>query len=332
MNLVKRPRRLRASGAIRDMVREHEVSVSDLIAPLFVKADDAAPEPIESMPNQFRFSIPDLVKECRELNDVGIRGIALFPVTPTDRKDPLGKEAINPDGLGPQALRAVKEAVPDLLLFADIALDPFTSHGHDGILTADGLDVVNDATVEALSGMAVVHADAGADFVAPSDMMDGRIAAIRTALDAAGFTGTGILAYSAKFASAYYGPFRDAVGSASAAGTRGLDKRSYQLDPANRREALKDALLDEAEGADMLMVKPGGPYLDIIRELREATSLPVSAYQVSGEYAQIHAAAKLGWLDYEKTRDESLLALKRAGADVILSYFAKEIATQITKR
>ncbi|MFT4692144.1 MAG: porphobilinogen synthase [Limisphaerales bacterium] len=328
MNLVKRPRRLRSSAAIRDMVREHQVAASDLIAPLFVKADESAPEPIGSMPNQFRLSIPDLVKECRKLNAAGVRGVALFPVTPSARKDPLGKESVNPDGLGPRALRAVKEALPDLLLFADLALDPFTSHGHDGILTADGLDVVNDATVEVLSQMAVVHAEAGADFVAPSDMMDGRIAAIRAALDSASFTGTGILAYSAKFASAYYGPFRDAVGSASAAGTRGLDKRSYQLDPANRREALKDALLDEAEGADMLMVKPGGPYLDIIRELRNATSLPVAAYQVSGEYAQIHAASQLGWLDYENTRDESLLALKRAGADIILTYFAKEIATR----
>ncbi|MGY8673509.1 MAG: porphobilinogen synthase [Verrucomicrobiia bacterium] len=301
MNLVKRPRRLRSSAAIRDMVREHQVAASDLIAPLFVKADESAPEPIGSMPNQFRLSIPDLVKECRKLNAAGVRGVALFPVTPSARKDPLGKESVNPDGLGPRALRAVKEALPDLLLFADLALDPFTSHGHDGILTADGLDVVNDATVEVLSQMAVVHAEAGADFVAPSDMMDGRIAAIRAALDSASFTGTGILAYSAKFASAYYGPFRD---------------------------ALKDALLDEAEGADMLMVKPGGPYLDIIRELRNATSLPVAAYQVSGEYAQIHAASQLGWLDYENTRDESLLALKRAGADIILTYFAKEIATR----
>ena len=329
MNLTKRPRRLRSSAGIREMVRENSVTADDLIAPLFVKADDGEPVPIESMPGQFRLSIADLIKECTELHQLGIRGVALFPVTPDDRKDPLGTESVNPEGLGPRALRAVKEAVPDLLLFADIALDPFTSHGHDGILNADGTDVLNDPTVETLAKMAVVHAQAGADFVAPSDMMDGRVGAIRAALDETELTRTGILAYSAKFASAYYGPFREAVGSASAAGTRALDKRSYQMSPANRREAIKDALLDEDEGADLLMVKPGGPYLDIIRELRDATQLPVAAYQVSGEYAQIHAAAKMGWLDYEKTRDESLLALKRAGADVILTYFAKEFAAAI---
>ncbi|MBG89506.1 MAG: porphobilinogen synthase [Verrucomicrobiales bacterium] len=326
MNLLKRPRRLRSSSAIRDLVQEARVEITDLIAPLFVKADDGAPVPIESMPNQFRFSITDLVQECKELCDAGVRGVALFPVTPDEKKDPLGKESTNPDGLGPRALRAINGEVPDLLLFADIALDPFTSHGHDGILTEDGSDVVNDATVETLTKMAIVHAEAGAHFVAPSDMMDGRVGAIRKALDSKGLNQTGILAYSAKFASAYYGPFRDAVGSASAAGTRSLDKRSYQLNPANRREAIRDALLDEGEGADMLMVKPGGPYLDIIRDLREASSLPIAAYQVSGEYAQIHATAKLGWLDYEKTRNESLLSLKRAGADVILTYFAKELA------
>lgn len=326
MNLIKRPRRIRSSAAIREMVQETRVTAADLIAPLFVKHDDGPPVPIESMPGQCRLSIADLVKECVELQKLGVRGVALFPVTPDERKDPLGKESMNPDGLGPAALRAVKEAVPGLLLFADIALDPFTSHGHDGILNEDGTDVLNDPTVETLAKMAVVHAKAGADFVAPSDMMDGRIGAIRSALDAAGLTQTGILAYSAKFASAYYGPFREAVGSATAAGTRSLDKRSYQMNPANRREAIKDALLDEEEGADMLMVKPGGPYLDIIRELRDTTRLPIAAYQVSGEYAQIHAAAKMGWLDYAKTRDESLLSLKRAGADIILTYFAREAA------
>ncbi|MBL6764458.1 MAG: porphobilinogen synthase [Verrucomicrobiae bacterium] len=326
MNLIKRPRRIRSSAAIREMVQETRVTAADLIAPLFVKHDDGPPVPIESMPGQCRLSIADLVKECVELQKLGVPGVALFPVTPDERKDPLGKESMNPDGLGPAALRAVKEAVPGLLLFADIALDPFTSHGHDGILNEDGTDVLNDPTVETLAKMAVVHAKAGADFVAPSDMMDGRIGAIRSALDAAGLTQTGILAYSAKFASAYYGPFREAVGSATAAGTRSLDKRSYQMNPANRREAIKDALLDEEEGADMLMVKPGGPYLDIIRELRDTTRLPIAAYQVSGEYAQIHAAAKMGWLDYAKTRDESLLSLKRAGADIILTYFAREAA------
>jgi porphobilinogen synthase len=213
----------------------------------------------------------------------------------------------------------------------DIALDPYTTHGHDGVLNAAGDDVENDRTVSILAQMAVLHARAGVDLVAPSDMMDGRVGAIRRALDAAGFERTGIMAYSAKFASAYYGPFRDAVGSAKAAGTRLLGKATYQLDPANRREALVEAALDEAEGADILMVKPAGPYLDIIRDVREATRKPVAAYQVSGEYSQIHAAARLGWLDYEKARDESLLAIRRAGADMILTYFAGEVAAKLGK-
>ena len=213
----------------------------------------------------------------------------------------------------------------------DIALDPYTTHGHDGVLTADGRDVANDATVEILVKMAVLHARNGVDFVAPSDMMDGRIGAIRQALDAAGYEQTAIMGYSAKFASAYYGPFRDAVGSAAAAGTRSLDKRTYQLNPANRREALAEVALDEAEGADILMVKPAGAYLDIIREVRDATLKPVAAYQVSGEYAQIQAAAKMGWLDLERTRHESLIAIKRAGADMILTYFAKEMAAVLKK-
>ena len=250
----------------------------------------------------------------------------MFPVTAAERKDSVGREVLNPDGIGLRAVRALKAAVPELALFTDIALDPYTSHGHDGLLTADGADVDNDRTVAVLAEMAILQARAGTDFVAPSDMMDGRVGAIRTALDAAGYTHTGILAYSAKFASAYYGPFREAVGSAPAAGRRTLDKRTYQMDPANPRSALADALLDEAEGADVLMVKPAGPYLDILVRLRQATRLPLAAYQVSGEYAQLHAAARLGWLDLESTRDESLLAIKRAGADLIFTYFAKEVA------
>jgi porphobilinogen synthase len=307
-------------------VQETRIVAADLIAPLFVKDGDGAPEPVSSMPGVFRLSLTDLVAECRELHALGVRGVALFPVTPGALKNATGTEALNPDCLGLRAVRAVKAVVPGLVLFTDIALDPYTSHGHDGLLTADGRDVDNDATVAMLAKMAVLHAAAGTDFVAPSDMMDGRVAAIRAALDAAGRTQTGILAYAAKFASAYYGPFREAVGSASAAGTTSLDKRTYQLNPANRREAIADALLDEAEGADLLMVKPAGPYLDIIRELREASSLPLAAYQVSGEYAQLHAAAERGWLDLAKTRDESLLAIKRAGADLILTYFAKDVA------
>jgi len=326
---VLRPRRIRRTSAIRDLVQETRVTAADLIAPLFVKEGSEAPEPVGSMPGVFRLNLDDLVAECRALAALGIRGIALFPVTPPALKNPQGTEALNPGCLVLRAVRAVKAAVPELVLFTDIALDPYTSHGHDGVLTPDGTDVDNDATVEILARMSVLHAEAGTDFVAPSDMMDGRVAALRAALDAAGYSQTGILAYSAKFASAYYGPFREAVGSAAAAGTKLLDKRTYQLNPANRREAIADALLDESEGADLLMVKPAGPYLDIVRELRDASSLPIAAYQVSGEYAQIHAAAEKGWLDLRKTRDESLLAIRRAGADLILTYFAKALATDL---
>lgn len=324
--LIRRPRRLRRTPAIRDMVRETVLTPEDLIAPLFVIDGEGEPEPVESMPGVSRLTIPDLIRECRELRGLGIPAAALFPRMDPVLKDARGTAALDPDGLTLRAVRAVKEAVPDLALLTDIALDPFTTHGHDGVLNTRETDVDNDATVEILCEMAVLHARAGVDFVAPSDMMDGRVGAIRKALDAAGFTGTGILAYSVKFASAYYGPFRDAVGSASAAGTRLLDKKSYQLNPANRREALTEAALDEAEGADILMVKPAGAYLDIIRDLREQTRLPVAAYQVSGEYAQIQAAARMGWLDKERIRDESLLAIKRAGADMILTYFANEAA------
>lgn len=305
------------------------MTADDLVAPLFVVDGKAEPEEIVSMPGAYRLNIADLVKECRALRKLGVRAVALFPKLDKALKTPHGAEALNPDTLVLRAIRAVKKAVPDLLVVADLALDPYTTHGHDGVLTADGADVDNDTTVAALAEMAVLHAEAGTDLVAPSDMMDGRVGAIRKALDVADHTGTAILAYAAKFNSAYYGPFREAVGSAQAAGTKLLGKQTYQLDPANRREALKDALLDEAEGADLLMVKPAGAYLDIIRELREATRLPVAAYQVSGEYSQIHAAAKLGWLDLRRTRDESLLAIKRAGAEIILTYFAKAVAQDL---
>lgn len=310
------------------MVEETRVGPSDLIAPLFVREGGGSPDPVGSMPGVLRRSIADLVLEARELADLGIPGIAIFPVTDPALKDPKGTAALHPDGVVIRAIRELKRTVPGLLVFTDLALDPYTIHGHDGLLAPDGIHVDNDATVEVLAKMAVLHAEAGADFVSPSDMMDGRVRVIREALDAAGATGTGILSYAAKFASAYYGPFREAVGSAAAAGTRSLDKRTYQLNPANRREAVADALLDEQEGADVLMVKPAGPYLDVIAELRSATRLPIAAYQVSGEYAQIHAAARLGWLDLERTRDESLLAIKRAGADVILTYFARDVASR----
>jgi porphobilinogen synthase len=328
MNLPIRPRRLRKSAEIRDLVRENLVTPQDLVQPLFVIDGGGPAEEIASMPGQRRLTISQLVAECRELYEAGIRGVALFPKLDARLKDPRGTEALSKKTLILRAVRAVKAAVPKLLLFTDIALDPYTSHGHDGVLTEDGSDVDNDATVDLLCKMALLHAEAGVDFVAPSDMMDGRIGAIRAALDAAGYEETGLLAYSAKFASAYYGPFRDAVGSASAAGTNLLGKDTYQLDPANARAAAREVALDEAEGADIVMVKPAGPYLDILRQTRAATNLPVAAYQVSGEYSQIVAAAQLGWLDRERTRDESLLAIKRAGADIILTYFAGEIARQ----
>ncbi len=329
LSLTHRPRRRRRTSAIRELFHEVQLQSSNLIAPLFVQDGDLPPTTIPSMPGVFRLSIPDLLLECHKLAALGVHGVALFPVTPAIRKDVSGREALNPDCLVLRTVRAIKRELPELVLFTDIALDPYTTHGHDGVLNKTGDDVDNDLTVEILAKMAVLHAQAGSDFVAPSDMMDGRVGAIRSALDTDGHSGTGIMAYSAKFASAYYGPFRDAVGSATAAGTRALDKRTYQMNPANPREAVLDALLDEAEGADVLMVKPAGPYLDILHALRRETRLPLAAYQVSGEYAQIHAAAQLGWLDLVKTRQESLLAIKRAGADLILTYFARDIAQEL---
>jgi porphobilinogen synthase len=252
--------------------------------------------------------------------------VALFPSLDGSKKSDDGREATNPDTLVLRAIRAVKEAVPEIAVITDLALDPYTTDGHDGLWDAGAQDLANDATVEVLTEMAVLAAESGVDMVAPSDMMDGRVGAIREVLDGNGYEKTAIMAYSAKFASAFYGPFRDAVGSAASAGTHALDKRTYQLNPANRREALTEIALDEEEGADILMVKPAGPYLDIIREVREETDLPLAAYQVSGEYAQIMAAAERGWLDLERCRDESLLAIRRAGADMILSYFARDWA------
>lgn len=328
LDLPRRPRRLRRTASLRSMTQETYVRVEDLIAPLIVK-ESGEKEPVGSMPGLFRLNIEDLVAECRELAELGVLAVAIFPNMDPSLKDALGSEAGNPDTLTLRAVRAIKAAVPELSVITDVALDPYTTHGHDGVLNEDGSYVVNDETVRRLCEMAVLQAEAGVDIVAPSDMMDGRVGAIREALDARGFIDTAIMAYSAKFASAYYGPYREAVGSAKAAGTTLLGKETYQMNPANRREAIMDALMDEDEGADFVMVKPAGAYLDIIRELRDAATSPVAAYQVSGEYAQIHAAAQLGWLDYEKTRDESLLAIKRAGADVILTYFAKEVAKKL---
>ena len=278
------------------------------------------------MPGVFRYNINDLVRTAVDVYKLGIPAIALFPSIHPDLKNLQGTEATNPDTLVVRAIKAIKAEVPELSIIADVALDPYTTHGHDGLLNEDGTAILNDETVEILEEMALHLADAGVDWVAPSDMMDGRIGAIREALETNGFTNTCIMAYSAKYASAYYGPFRDAVGSSAAAGTHHLDKAGYQMNPANRREAMTEVALDIEEGADAIMVKPAGPYLDIIRDVREGTTLPVAAYQVSGEYAQIHAAAQMGWLDLEKCRLESLLAIKRAGADMILSYFSQAIA------
>jgi len=325
VNLPVRLRRLRQSSAIRRLVRETQVTSADLIQPLFVH-DASENAPIASLPGVVRHTVDSLLVVCRELAELGIPGVAIFPVILPERKDSLGSHGLAEDNLLYHIVRRVKAEVPELAIITDVALDPYTNHGHDGVLTEDGSQVANDETVKLLCRLAVNEARAGADIVAPSDMMDGRVAAIRAALDAEGFTNTMILSYAAKFASAYYGPFRDAVGSKVGKGA--ISKASYQMDPANAREAIREVLLDEAEGADVVMVKPAGAYLDVIRSVREATRLPVAAYQVSGEYAQIHAAAQLGWLDYESTRDEALLAIKRSGADMILTYFAKEVAEE----
>lgn len=326
LDLPQRPRRLRRNATIRAMVEDTVLRPADLIAPLFVIDGKGSPEPVESMPGVSRLNIRDLVKECRALHKLGVPAVALFPKLDAKLKDAEGTSALDEDGLILRAVRSLKKAVPDLMITTDVALDPFTTHGHDGVLNEAKDDVDNDRTVSILCDMAVLHAQAGVDIVAPSDMMDGRIGAIRESLDDEDFENTAIMAYSAKFNSAYYGPFRDAVGSAKAAGTNVLSKATYQLNPANRREAMEEATLDLEEGADIVMVKPAGAYLDIIRDIRDFSDKPVAAYQVSGEYSQIHAAAKLGWLDYEKVRHESLLAIKRAGADLILTYFAKEMA------
>jgi porphobilinogen synthase len=320
-----RPRRLRRSAGLRELTEETTLRRTDLVQPVFVKEEGAA-EAVESMPEVNRLTIPDLIAECRRLSDLGIRAVALFPRIASEMKDSRGGEALREETLVLRASRALKKALPELILITDLALDPYTDHGHDGILADDGT-VANDPTVEVLAKMAVLAAQAGVDVVAPSDMMDGRVGAIRRQLDEAGEQETAIMAYSAKFASAYYGPFRDAVGSARAKDQVPVDKRSYQLAPTSAREALKELLLDEAEGADFLMVKPAGPYLDIIRMARDRTNLPIAAYQVSGEYSQLHAAAGNGWLDLNSCMMETLLAIKRAGADIILTYFAKRAAT-----
>ncbi|WP_181898372.1 porphobilinogen synthase [Alteromonas aestuariivivens] len=320
---ARRMRRLRAQDALRDMVAEHQLTVKDLIYPVFVLPGERLREAVPSMPGVERLSVDLLLEQAEEWVDLGIPALALFPVTPMNLKSECASEAFNPNGLAQQALRALKSRFPQLMLMSDVALDPFTSHGQDGLVDESGY-VVNDATVDVLVRQALSHAQAGADIVAPSDMMDGRIGAIRNALEEAGFVNTCIMAYAAKYASAYYGPFRDAVGSA--ANIKGGNKKTYQMDPANSDEALHEIALDIQEGADMVMVKPGMPYLDVVRRCKDELRVPTFAYQVSGEYAMHQAAFANGWLNEEAVILESLLAFKRAGADGILTYFAPQAA------
>lgn len=324
----KRMRRLRAKDALRSLVAEHALSVDDLIYPVFVLPGENAREAVPSMPNVERLSLDLLLLEMENWVALGIRTFALFPVTPMALKTDCAKEAFNPEGLTQTALSTIKEKYPEVMLMSDVALDPFTSHGQDGLIDADGY-VVNDETVEVLVKQALSHAEAGADIVAPSDMMDGRIGRIREALESKGYVNTCIMAYSAKYASSYYGPFRDAVGSA--ANIKGGNKKTYQMDPANSNEALHEIALDIEEGADMVMVKPGMPYLDIVRRCKDEFNVPTFAYQVSGEYAMHQAAFANGWLKEDEVVLESLLAFKRAGADGILTYFAPKAAELLNK-
>ncbi|MDH0864750.1 porphobilinogen synthase [Mitsuaria sp. GD03876] len=323
---ASRPRRLRRDAYTRALVREHRLHASDLIFPVFVHEGENRVEPIASMPGVSRLSLDKLLPVAEECVELGIPVMALFPAIDPALKTPDGIEATNPDGLIPRVVRALKEKVPGLGVLTDVALDPYTSHGQDGVLDEQGY-ILNDRTVELLKAQALVQAQAGVDIVAPSDMMDGRIGAIRAALEADSHIHTRIMAYSAKYASAFYGPFRDAVGSRTNLGK--ADKKTYQMDPGNGDEALREVGLDLAEGADMVMVKPGLPYLDIVRRVKEEFRVPTFAYQVSGEYAMIKAAAANGWLDHDAVMLEALLAFKRAGADGILTYFAMDAARLI---
>ena len=318
MYLQRRNRILRQSPAIRSMVAETILTPNDFIVPLFIDEGENMQMEIPSMPGYYRRSLDLTIKEVKELWSMGLKSVLLFIKCKDELKDNKGTEALNAKGLMQRSIKAIKDAVPELLVMTDVALDPFSSYGHDGIV--EGSEIVNDATVEVLAKMSVSHAKAGADFVAPSDMMDGRIGAIREALEENGFTKTGIMSYSAKYASCFYGPFRDALDSAPGFG----DKKTYQMDYANRLEAVKESLIDVDEGADIVMVKPALAYLDIIREVKNAVNVPVSAYNISGEYAMIKAAAKMGWLDENKAILETLTAIKRAGADLIATYFAKD--------
>jgi len=325
---ISRPRRNRKSELVRRMVRENLLSTNDLIAPMFLKDGNNIIEPIHSMPGINRYSIDELVKECKVLFDLGIPCVSLFPAIEDKLKNPKASEAYNPDGLYQRAIKEVKNAIPELVIMTDVALDPYSSDGHDGLVDPKTGEILNDATLEVLAKMSIVQAKSGSDILGPSDMMDGRIGFIRDALDEENYTQVSIMSYAAKYASAFYGPFRDALNSAPKKG----DKKTYQMDYANVREALREAYLDEAEGADILMVKPGLPYLDVIKAIRDNTTLPMAAYNVSGEYAMVKAAHEKGWIDGEKVMMEMLYSFKRAGSDMILTYFAKEAATLINNQ
>lgn len=325
--MLNRPRRNRQNEVIRSMVRESYLSPDHLIAPLFVIDGKNQNIPIKSMPGQSRLSIDELVKEVKELYSLGVKCVALFPAIEEKLKTPDAREAYNRDGLNFRSIRAVKEAVPGMLVMGDIALDPYSSDGHDGLVDPKTGEIMNDPTLEVLAKQALCEAEAGADIIGPSDMMDGRVGYIRMALDESSHQNKLIMSYTAKYASSFYGPFRDALDSAPKKG----DKKTYQMDPSNSTEALREAELDMAEGADILMVKPGLPYLDIIYRLKEMSTLPIAAYNISGEYAMLKAAAQNGWLDNDKAILETLTCFRRAGADIILTYFAKEAARLLHK-
>ncbi|WPU63651.1 porphobilinogen synthase [Peredibacter starrii] len=325
--MLNRPRRNRQNEVIRSMVRETSLSPDNFIAPLFVIDGKNQNIPIKSMPGQSRLSIDELVKEVKELYSLGVKCVALFPAIDEKLKTPDAREAYNRDGLNFRSIRAVKEAVPGMLVMGDIALDPYSSDGHDGLVDPKTGEIMNDPTLEVLAKQALCEAEAGADIIGPSDMMDGRVGYIRMALDESSHQNKLIMSYTAKYASSFYGPFRDALDSAPKKG----DKKTYQMDPANSTEALREAELDIAEGADILMVKPGLPYLDIIYRLKEMSTLPIAAYNISGEYAMLKAAAQNGWLDNDKAILETLTCFRRAGADIVLTYFAKEAARLLNK-
>lgn len=327
MIIKNRARRLRSTSMIREMIKENHLSASDFIAPLFIKDLKSGSEPISSMPGQVRHSFKTLKEEIIKLKDQGIKAVALFPAIDEKLKTKDAKESFRKNNLNFRAIEAVKTLAPDMLVMGDIALDPYSSDGHDGIVDPKTGEILNDETLEVLKKMAVESARAGADILGPSDMMDGRVAVMREELEAKNFKHTLIMSYTAKYASAFYGPFRDALNSAPKKG----DKKTYQMDPANAKEAIKEALFDEAEGADILMVKPGMPYLDIIYQLKQKSTLPIAAYQVSGEYAMIKAGAEKGWINHDAVMMESLLSFKRAGADIILTYFALEAARILNK-